>query len=189
MYPKSRAAVAAALAIAVGSFAGAASAQVTFTGSYAAASAIPSADVNFTLTIVNGTGTAVTNGTFTYTLPTNLTRQTPNPTYVGCGIPNTTFSTTTSFSPAFIFVNPGATCTITTPVRSAVAATYGISASNMTFAGAAGSPVSLSPGPQPTLVISTPTPVPTMSEWAMILFGTVLAGGAALYIQRRRQLG
>lgn len=33
----------------------------------------------------------------------------------------------------------------------------------------------------------TPTPVPTLSEWAMILFGTILAGGAALYIQRRRQ--
>ncbi|WGM31529.1 hypothetical protein [Brevundimonas sp. NIBR11] len=31
-----------------------------------------------------------------------------------------------------------------------------------------------------------PVPVPTMTEWAMILFGTVLAGGAALYIQRRR---
>lgn len=31
-----------------------------------------------------------------------------------------------------------------------------------------------------------PAPVPTLSEWAMILFGTVLAGGAALYIQRRR---
>ena len=30
------------------------------------------------------------------------------------------------------------------------------------------------------------TPVPTLSEWAMILFGTLLAGGAALYIQRRR---
>ncbi len=30
-------------------------------------------------------------------------------------------------------------------------------------------------------------PVPTMTEWAMILFGTVLAGSAALYIQRRRQ--
>lgn len=29
--------------------------------------------------------------------------------------------------------------------------------------------------------------VPTMSEWAMILFGTALAGGAVLYIQRRRQ--
>lgn len=31
-------------------------------------------------------------------------------------------------------------------------------------------------------------PVPTMSEWAMILFGTILAGGAALYIQRRRMM-
>lgn len=31
-----------------------------------------------------------------------------------------------------------------------------------------------------------PQPVPTLSEWAMILFGAVLAGGAALHIQRRR---
>ncbi len=28
--------------------------------------------------------------------------------------------------------------------------------------------------------------IPTLSEWAMILFGTILAGGAALYVQRRR---
>ena len=35
---------------------------------------------------------------------------------------------------------------------------------------------------------SPAAPVPTLSEWAMILFGTVLAGGAALYIQRRRLL-
>lgn len=34
-----------------------------------------------------------------------------------------------------------------------------------------------------------PVPVPTLSEWAMILFGTLLAGGAALYLQRRRQWG
>lgn len=32
-----------------------------------------------------------------------------------------------------------------------------------------------------------PAPVPTLSEWAMIVLGTILAGGAALYIQRRRQ--
>lgn len=31
-----------------------------------------------------------------------------------------------------------------------------------------------------------PAPVPTLSEWAMILFATVLAGGAALLIQRRQ---
>ncbi|WP_271083528.1 DUF11 domain-containing protein [Brevundimonas sp. NIBR11] len=33
-----------------------------------------------------------------------------------------------------------------------------------------------------------PAPVPTLTEWAMILFGTMLAGGAAVYLQRRRQL-
>lgn len=31
-----------------------------------------------------------------------------------------------------------------------------------------------------------PTSVPTMSEWAMILLGVTLAGGATIYIQRRR---
>ncbi len=30
--------------------------------------------------------------------------------------------------------------------------------------------------------------VPTMTEWAMILFGTLLAGGAAMFIQRRRPI-
>jgi hypothetical protein len=35
---------------------------------------------------------------------------------------------------------------------------------------------------------AAPAPVPTLSEWAMILFGLVLAGGAALYIQRRQSI-
>lgn len=39
----------------------------------------------------------------------------------------------------------------------------------------------------PSYTITAPTPVPTLSEWAMILFGTVLAGAAALTIHRRRQ--
>ncbi|MBU1273070.1 MAG: hypothetical protein KJ728_09435 [Alphaproteobacteria bacterium] len=38
----------------------------------------------------------------------------------------------------------------------------------------------------PTAVAPAPAPVPTMAEWAMILFGLSLAGGAALHIQRRR---
>ena len=33
-----------------------------------------------------------------------------------------------------------------------------------------------------------PTPVPTLNEWAMILFATLMAGGAAVYLQRRRQV-
>jgi hypothetical protein len=41
-----------------------------------------------------------------------------------------------------------------------------------------------------TLTVAAPaTPVPTLSEWALILFGTLLAGGAALYVQRRRIAG
>ncbi|MGO4408516.1 MULTISPECIES: IPTL-CTERM sorting domain-containing protein [unclassified Brevundimonas] len=35
-------------------------------------------------------------------------------------------------------------------------------------------------------VFQNATPVPTMSEWALILLGVMLAGGAALTIQRRR---
>ncbi len=31
-----------------------------------------------------------------------------------------------------------------------------------------------------------PAVVPTMTEWAMILFGTLMAGGAALFLQRRQ---
>lgn len=34
--------------------------------------------------------------------------------------------------------------------------------------------------------VVTPPAIPTMSEWAMIFFGVLLAGGAALYIQRRQ---
>lgn len=36
------------------------------------------------------------------------------------------------------------------------------------------------------VVAPPPAPVPTLSEWALILFGLFLAGGAALMIQKRR---
>lgn len=37
-----------------------------------------------------------------------------------------------------------------------------------------------------TAAAAPPDTVPTLSEWAMILFGALLAGGAALHVQRRR---
>jgi hypothetical protein len=40
--------------------------------------------------------------------------------------------------------------------------------------------ISLTPPPAPAAV-------PTLSEWAMILLGAMLAGGAALHLHRRRQ--
>ncbi|WP_426043080.1 IPTL-CTERM sorting domain-containing protein [Brevundimonas sp. TWP2-3-4b1] len=45
------------------------------------------------------------------------------------------------------------------------------------------------PAAPPTFTVNAPpAPVPTMTEWAMILLGLILAGGAAVLIQRRRQL-
>lgn len=41
-------------------------------------------------------------------------------------------------------------------------------------------------GPAAVNLGAAPAAVPTLSEWAMILFGLILAGGAALYIQRRQ---
>lgn len=38
------------------------------------------------------------------------------------------------------------------------------------------------------LSYTPPAPVPTMTEWAMILLGVLMAGGAALTIQQRRKL-
>jgi hypothetical protein len=42
--------------------------------------------------------------------------------------------------------------------------------------------------PRTLTIVQTPAPVPTLSEWAMILLGLMLAGGAAIYLQRRQQL-
>ncbi|MFC5346087.1 IPTL-CTERM sorting domain-containing protein [Brevundimonas staleyi] len=44
-------------------------------------------------------------------------------------------------------------------------------------------------GPGTVTLGAPPAPVPTLSEWAMILLGLMLAGGAALHLQRRRAFG
>lgn len=40
--------------------------------------------------------------------------------------------------------------------------------------------------PSLEMVSTPPATIPTMGEWAMILFGLVLAGGTAVYLNRRR---
>ena len=50
------------------------------------------------------------------------------------------------------------------------------------------SEVSNAAGSSFTTASAAPAPVPTLSEWAMILLGVVLAGGAAMLIQRRRMI-
>lgn len=57
---------------------------------------------------------------------------------------------------------------------------YDTDSEGASSASAAGVTMSLTPPP-------VPAPVPTISEWAMILLGALLAGGAALKLHRRRQ--
>lgn len=38
------------------------------------------------------------------------------------------------------------------------------------------------------LSVTTPDPIPTLSEWTMIILGLMMAGGAALVLQRRQAL-
>lgn len=42
--------------------------------------------------------------------------------------------------------------------------------------------------PRTLTIVQAPVAVPTLSEWALILLGLMLAGAAALYLQRRQQL-
>lgn len=113
----------------------------------------------------------------------------------------------TSLTPASGSAAGGSTVTITgTGFTNAATVTFGgIAASSVTFvsatqmtavspaAGAVGAVdviVTTSGGASPNTAADDFTyvavPVPTLSEWAMILLGLMLAGGAALHLQRRR---
>jgi len=87
--------------------------------------------------------------------------------------------------PAGVTVDTGDTITATLPAGYATPTLPGSQAIRMDI-------TNLSTGVQSASgavsVAAVAAAVPTLSEWAMIMFGTALAGGAALYIQRRRQM-
>jgi large repetitive protein len=74
-------------------------------------------------------------------------------------------------------VNSATQIVATSPPRAAGAAEVRV----MTAAG-----TSPDAGASDDFTYGSPTPVPTLSEWALILFGALLAGGAALATMRRR---
>lgn len=51
---------------------------------------------------------------------------------------------------------------------------------------AAGATLITTSGLAYSLKLIGPDPVPTLSEWSLILMGLILAGGAAVWLQRRR---
>ena len=92
--------------------------------------------------------------------------------------------------PAGVTVAAGSNVVVTIPnTRASTGPTFGTYSVNLRTADLSGAEVD-APATAPTYSFgSAPTPVPTMTEWAMILFGAILAGGAALFVQRRAQFG
>lgn len=162
-----------------------ASAQVTFTGTYAQSQIASGQTVGQSLSISNGTATAITGAAYNYTFPPGNWNYTTDTGCSGGNLGNNGGSSTVSLTN--LGVSAGGTCTINFTFRPANAGVFGLSASTVTYTGGDNaSPKVLTAGVRPTLTVTAPTPVPTLSEWAMILLGTILAGGAALYIQRRQ---
>jgi hypothetical protein len=164
-------------------FAGAASADVTFTASYSVAHRVGPAHESIVFTIVN-TGPARENLNFVYNVtgPTN---------FAGGGVSSPCgLASTIEAGRVYVGVLPGplgvtlpanATCTITVDFD----ATLGThTRSNATLMYDGGS-VALSDGANPTMVVASTAAVPTLSEWGLILMGLVLAGSATLVMQRR----
>lgn len=162
-----------------------ASAQVTFTGTYAQSQIASGQTAGQSLSLSNATATAITGASYNYTFPAGNWNYTNSSGCSGGSLNSNGGSSTVSLTG--LGVAAGATCTINFTYQPANAGVYGLSASTVTYAGGDNaSPKALTAGAQPTLTVTAPTPVPTLSEWAMILLGTILAGGAALFIQRRQ---
>lgn len=132
-------------------------------------------------------------------------------TYFDCGadrflLPGHVTPTVTGLSPAGGFTTGGVPVVITgTALTGATSITFGgtaatgfvvDSATQITAVapahavGSADVVVTTASGPNVNTAaddyVYAPAPVPTLSEWAMILFGLLLAGGAALHLGRRR---
>ncbi|OYX55560.1 MAG: hypothetical protein B7Y86_12945 [Brevundimonas subvibrioides] len=146
----------------------------TVTGTVTQIRVVAEANNATTVRFYNGTGTGVFNaaGSPLYSQAVNLTDATPG----------FAFQTITLGTPL--------------PVTSGNVYSFSFDAASLrgaasTYAGGIGfiSGTGLQAGIDTTfevVQVAAPVPVPTLSEWALILFGLILAGGAALYIQRRQ---
>ncbi|MFC5346089.1 IPTL-CTERM sorting domain-containing protein [Brevundimonas staleyi] len=115
-------------------------------------------------------------------------------------VPVLSFTSTPSSSAA-----TGGMYAVTTTSTSTEPVTFSVTPASAGVCTVAGATVSLTGGGTCTVVasqsagggfaatqaeqsfaVAAPAPVPTMTEWAMILFGTILAGAAALMVTRQR---
>jgi hypothetical protein len=148
----------------------------------------------FTSATLSLNARVVSNGPITInvydvsTTPSTIANGTATPgttfTDLGTGVVFGTAVATTSDETLTITLSPDAITAINAARGSSIA--FGLhqpvaTGSRTAFGSSSGST------PRDLILVSAqPAPVPTLSEWAMILFGLMLAGGAAFYIQRRQ---
>lgn len=127
-----------------------------------------------TVRFYNGFGTGVFNGAGTplYSQAVTLTDSRPG----------LAFQTITLGTPLPITAGNVYSFGFDSARLSGAASTY---AGGMVFIGGTGVQAAIDTAFE-VVQVAAPVPVPTLSEWALILFGLILAGGAALYIQRRQ---
>lgn len=167
--------------------AGSAVAQVSFVASYDLATQPSGSAPGLSIALTNNSGVQLSNGAFNYTAPPGMSIQSASLSGPCTGFPFNFGSTPASLTVSAIRVDPGTTCTFTPVFNPPADGDYGISPTTLTYTGADGaSPRQLTSGANPSTRVGLIAAVPTLSEWALILFGLILAGGAALYIQRRQ---
>lgn len=162
-------------------------AQVTFTGTYAQTQITQGAAGQLALSLANPTGVALTAGAYAYTFPAGTWTFLSSSGCIGGSL--TSSGGTSTATVTNLGVAAAGTCTLNFSLQPANTGVYGLTPTAVTYAGAdSASPQNLTGGANPTLTVVAPVAIPTMSEWAMILLGLMLAGGAALYIQRRQSI-
>lgn len=204
-------AVGVASALLVASYGSAASAQVTINGTIIANEAAQTANVGRP---TRGTGASVCGVTDTYPGPNNPGQSNGydiiplvNNGPTRCVTITVTGSACTggqeayallyrgAFNPANLAANFGATADRSTPVQEPTS-TFGVTLNagesvnlvifSTVVSPNAGASCAYSVTSAQLIDPSAVAAVPTLSEWTMILLGVTLAGGAALYIQRRK---
>jgi hypothetical protein len=128
--------------------------DVFFTGSYSPATVLPNGISTITLTITTSETApqTLTNGDFTYAVPSGLTVD--GFTNQSCSIGGGSFSTSSQLVIQDLTQASGFTCSILLDVVGVTPGEYGLSATNLTFDTPGGSPVALVNGNQPTLTVA-----------------------------------
>jgi uncharacterized repeat protein (TIGR01451 family) len=177
--------VATALLLSAATSAAAQSADLSITKTNGTTSTTQGANTTYTIAVTNN-GPNVVDATITDTLPAALTYVSDFEGIWDCTTPavgaSGTITCTTNAlalaSTAYVHITVKLSPTATGSVSNTAVVTSPASDAN---------PANNSATDSDSIILAaTPTPVPTLGEWALILFGLMLAGGAALHLSRRR---